>query len=40
MSGPRCRIRSPWQNGYSESFNGRSIDKLSATEQIDMPLKA
>ncbi len=31
---------SPWQNGYSESFNGRFRDELLTTEQFDTLLEA
>ena len=31
---------SPWQNGYSESFNGRFRDEFLATEQFDTLLEA
>lgn len=31
---------SPWQNGYSESFNGRFRDEFLATEQFDSLLEA
>jgi putative transposase len=31
---------SPWQNGYSESFNGRFRDEFLSTEQFDTLLEA
>ncbi len=31
---------SPWQNGYSESFNGRFRDEFLTTEQFDTLLEA
>lgn len=31
---------SPWQNGYSESFNGRFRDELLTTEQFNTLLEA
>ena len=31
---------SPWQNGYSESFNGRFRDEFLTTEEFDTLLEA